>query len=293
MENKRERILKDLRRYYDEVAWKRQEGSTWTDTNLEVSPTRLNDWYTDKEHARNRRRLKEEGMYFLDAGCGARPYRVYAAGYRHHVCVDFSMAGLKGARKALGRTGYYVLADMRQLPFKSDVFNGFTSLYAIHHIPGQENQQMAFKELHRSLKPTCSGVVIYDNPYHLGIRLRKWLPPMSRLKSFISSLSKGRSGIGDESERMDEAVKARKTLLHYEPLPGAFIMQIIRGNNTVSIGTHSLLTESFKKIWLRDNAAWQIVLRALLLCESIAGRALWPLAPVWYILIRKRERSPR
>ena len=282
--------LKDLRKYFDEVAWKQQEEGKWTDTELEVSPTRINDWYAYREHARNRNYLKGKGLYFLDAGCGARPYSIYASGYRHHVCVDFSITGLKGARQCFKERAYYVQADIRYLPFKMDTFEGLCSPYAIHHIAGTENQKTAFNELHRVLQAGCSGVVIYDNPNHLGIKLRRWISRAPWLKSLISGLA--RKSVKDshpgEHSPIKEALKAREELLHYEPLPGPVISQFISREKAISIKIHSLLTEPAKKSWLRDNLLWNIILRLLLLLESLAGGFLPPLAAVWCVVIRKK-----
>ena len=290
-----EGILLNLRRYFDEVAWKKQEGGTWTDTELEVSPTRLNDLYSYREHARNRHRLKREGRYFLDAGCGARPYTVYATGFKHHVCVDFSMTGLRGARKNFDGKAYFVQADIRRLPFKSGTFDGLCCPYVIYHIPEMENQREAFKELHRNLNAGCSGVVIYDNPNHLGIRLRKLARRWPMLKSFAACtvLKKKIHGGATKPSEINKALKAREELLHYEPLPATTIEQFVDEKNAISVRTHSLLSEPAKKAWLRDTILWNVLLRMLLLCESSAGLLLRPLAAVWCVVIRKGGCSPR
>ena len=283
-------IIRNLRKYFDDVAWTTQEGSTWTDTELEVSPTRLNNLYAYREHARNRHFLKKKGTYFLDSGCGARPYGVYAIGFRNHVCVDFSMTGLRGARENFEGKAYYVQADIRRLPFKSGTFDGLCSPYVIYHIPGKDNQEAAIKELYRTLKTGCSGVIIYDNPNHLGIRLRKLVGRSSPLRSLIALMrtkNRGTSGPA-EPDSIHEAKKARDELLHYEPLASSIIEQFIPRERAISVKTHSLLTEPAKKAWLKDNLLWNIILRFLLLCESLTGGLLSPLAAVWCIVIRKR-----
>lgn len=277
-----------LRSYFDEVAWKEHEGGGWTDTALEASPTRLHDWYAFKGHSRNRRHLRQKGDFFLDAGSGAMPYEVYSSGYRHHVCVDSSISGLKGARSRLGKRGHYVLADIRHLPFKEGVFEGLCSPYVIYHIPGVEGQTAAFRELHRSLKPGCSGVVIYDNPNHLGKRLQKLVAWSPGLTSLVARFADRFEKNDDVPERIKKALKARAVLLHYEPLPRATIVRSVQDENAISVHTHSLLTEPFKKRWLRDNTLWTIALSLLLWCESRAGSLFRPLAPVWCVVIKKK-----
>jgi hypothetical protein len=282
-----EQRIGKLRKYFDEFAWAPQDSGRWTDTELEVSTTRVNDWYAFREHARNRRTIKEGGAYFLDAGCGARPYTIYASGFRHHVCLDFSMTGLKGARQSLGGRGFFVCGDIRHLPFKPGVFDGLCCPYVIYHVAGAENQQRAFRELHAVLRASSSGVVIYDNPTHAGVVVGRWLRRHPRLRHALDTI--GRQGKTAPPARLKGALKAREELLHYEPLPAARIKESIAGGDAIRIMTHSLLTEPFKRAWLRDSALWKVIVRALLACESAAGSFLWPLAPVWCIVIQKRD----
>ena len=286
-ENETESNITRLRQYFDEVAWKTENDGTWTDTRLEVSPTRLNDRYAAKEHMRNRKNLKGSGNHFLDAGSGARPYSVYSKGYRRHVCVDFSFTGLEGASKTLGAGGFCVCADIRYLPFRSGVFDGFCCPYVIYHIAGEDNQQLALSELHRVLAAGSSGVVIYDNPRHIWTRLTSWLAHRPRLRAFLSRVGGG--GRPPDREKIrPEAVKAREELLHYEPLSASDLKEAIGDKDSMTFKTHSFLTEPQKKAWLRDNFAWKTIVHLLLFLEAVAGDLLWPLAPVWCIVVRKR-----
>jgi ubiquinone/menaquinone biosynthesis C-methylase UbiE len=290
-----EQRIGDIKNYFDEVAWTPQQDGTWTDTVLEVSPTRLNDAYTFREHTRNRRSMRDRGDLFLDAGCGARPYTVYASGFRRHVCLDFSLSGLKGARGSLGKRGWYVLGDLRAMPFKDGVFDGFCSPYAIHHIAGMENQRRAFGELHRILAPGSSGVVIYDNPNHLGIRARRWINRHPGVKKLLASREGKAPGPSDAGEtgRVMEAMKAREALLHYEPLPASVLAESVPDRESFRVTTHSLITEPAKKKRFRDTPLWRLLTRAMLACESGGGGVLWPVAAVWCIIVTKRSRAPR
>jgi len=280
-----------LRKYFDEVAWSPLESGRWTDTELEVSATRVNDYYTLREHTRNRMAMSRGGVYFLDAGCGARPYRMYAAGYRHHVCLDFSLSGLRGARKCLDGRGFFVLGDLRHIPFKSGAFDGFCSAYAVHHIPGAAGQQEALKELYRILKPGCSGAVIYDNPDHFAKKVKRLIRRAPRLRSFLLTFRQRRPAAhgGEQESHIGEALAERGTLLHYEPLPAHTILQSLTDENAIRVKTHSILTEQFKRDWFKDTLLWNSVARVCLLFESLTGGFLCPYAAVWNIFIAKKS----
>jgi SAM-dependent methyltransferase len=86
------------------------------------------------------------------------------------------MVALQEARKRIGKSGLFVVADIANLPFKPESFDAFVSLHAIHHMPPEEHKR-AFQELYRLLSPGKAGVVVngwskspltilYDAPIH-------------------------------------------------------------------------------------------------------------------------------
>jgi ubiquinone/menaquinone biosynthesis C-methylase UbiE len=88
--------------------------------------------------------LAPQGGILLDAGSGPvqwPEYLTYSENYRYRLCADISITALKEARKRLGDKGLYVVADISNLPFKSDVFDGLVSLHAIHHLPRTEHRR--------------------------------------------------------------------------------------------------------------------------------------------------------
>ena len=66
---------------------------------------------------------------------------------------------MQEAAKRTGEHGLFVVADIANLPFKEEVFDGVVSLHTIHHVPGPEKGQ-AYRELYRVMKPERSGVVV-------------------------------------------------------------------------------------------------------------------------------------
>jgi len=73
--------------------------------------------------------------------------------------MDLSVVALQEARKRLGEKGIYVNADIANLPFASDVFDGIVSLHTIHHVPIEEKVGV-YKGLYRTLKPGRSMVTV-------------------------------------------------------------------------------------------------------------------------------------
>jgi len=76
---------------------------------------------------------------------------------------------LREARTRLGAKGLFVVADIANLPFKPDVFDGVVSMHTIHHLPLREHQH-AYLELTRVLKPGKSAVVV--NGWHNPLLMR-------------------------------------------------------------------------------------------------------------------------
>ncbi len=155
----------DVRRFYDEKGW-RPAGDAYVDSQRYVDMRPVVQAYVRRSYARAQAFLSPAGRFFLDAGCGANPQMGFSGGYQYHVCVDFSITGLREARRKLGERGLYVLADVTALPFAPDVFDAVVSAHVIYHIPGLENQRLAVQEVYRMVRPGRTGVILYANPYH-------------------------------------------------------------------------------------------------------------------------------
>jgi ubiquinone/menaquinone biosynthesis C-methylase UbiE len=118
--------------------------------------------YIHKCHLRVNRYLHPDGKFLLDAGSGPvqwPEYLTYSQNYQYRVCLDISIVALEEARHRLGTKGLYVVSDVANLPFKSDVFDGLVSLHTLHHIPPAE-QPDAYAGFVRVLKPERTGVVV-------------------------------------------------------------------------------------------------------------------------------------
>ena len=100
--------------------------------------------------------------FLLDAGSGPvqyPEYLTYSQGYPYRVCADISIVALQEARRRLGGHALCVVADVANLPFSPDCFDGVVSLHTLHHLPLDE-QGKAYDEIYRVLVAGRSAAVV-------------------------------------------------------------------------------------------------------------------------------------
>ena len=154
-------VKQEVRQFYDEVGWKLVSSDIYQNARYEdLRP--VSRRYIHNCHLRVARHLAPEGRFLLDAGSGPvqyPEYLLYSQGYERRICADISITALIEARRRLGEHGLYVVADVANLPFKPESFDGVVSLHTIHHLPEKEHLS-AFKELYRVLSAGNSAVVV-------------------------------------------------------------------------------------------------------------------------------------
>ncbi len=126
-------------------------------------------------------------------------YLTYSEGYAYRVCVDISIVALMEARKRLGDHGLFVVADVANLPFKAEVFDGVVSLHTLHHLPLNE-QKKAYTEIFRVLQPGRAAVVV--NGWTDSPLMRRWqwfVQFMERLGRWMIKLRKKRMQVGRDA----------------------------------------------------------------------------------------------
>ena len=153
-------VKKEIGQFYDQIGWQ-LEGDVYQNARYEdLRP--VSSEYIHRCHMRVKRHLAPTGDFLLDAGSGPvqyNEYLTYSQDYRYRVCMDLSVVALQEARKRLGEKGIYVNADIANLPFKDNTFDGIVSLHTIHHVPIEEKVGV-YKGLHRTLKPGRSMVTV-------------------------------------------------------------------------------------------------------------------------------------
>lgn len=169
-------IKQRVRQFYDCVGWQTVEDGTYQNARYEDMRS-VSREYIRRCHLRVNQFLSPSGRLFLDAGSGPvqyAEYLTYSEGYRRRVCADISIVALQEARRRIGDHGLFVVADVANLPFAPQVFDGFVSLHTLHHLP-QDDQVGAYEELYRVLLPGRTGVVVNgwtDSPL---MRRLNWL----------------------------------------------------------------------------------------------------------------------
>ena len=152
----------DVRKFYDQIGWQKVSEGTYQNARFEdLRPVSRS--YIHKCHLRVNRYLAPSGRYLLDAGSGPIQYPEYLAyseGYQFRVCLDISIVALNEARDRIGNDrGLFVVADVANLPFKNDVFDGIVSLHTLHHLSGGDYVP-AYLDLRRVLIDGGNAVVV-------------------------------------------------------------------------------------------------------------------------------------
>lgn len=159
-------VKQQVRQFYDQVGWQEVGEGVYQNARFEdLRP--VSREYIHNCHMRVARHLSPEGKFFLDAGSGPIQYPEYldySKGYQARVCADISIVALQEARQRIGDRsrggqGLFVVADVANLPFANQAFDGVVSLHTIHHLPSNEHQQ-AYMEVYRVLADSKSAVVV-------------------------------------------------------------------------------------------------------------------------------------
>ena len=211
-------IKRQVRQFYNQVGWQRVGDCCYQNARYEdLRP--VSREYIHLCHMRVLRHLVPYGRYLLDAGSGPiqyPEYLEYSKGYKYRVCADISYVALQEARARIGDQGLYVVADVADLPFKEEAFEGVMALHTIQHLPQSEFLQ-GYKELHRVLAPTRIAVVV--NRWQSSILMRVFYPFMFLAKHLLHVYRKitGRHTfrkVEIPPERRNDAVPPTRTFIH-------------------------------------------------------------------------------
>ncbi len=163
-----ENTKQQVREFYDQIGWSQVGDGLYQNARYEdLRP--VSREYIRKTRLRVNQHLAPSGKYLLDAGSGPvqyPEYLTYSAGYRYRVCADISITALREAKSRLGDHGLCVVADIANLPFAPDAFDGIVSMHTIHHLPMDEHRA-AYGELYRVLGAGTTAVVVngWGNPF--------------------------------------------------------------------------------------------------------------------------------
>jgi hypothetical protein len=247
-----------VREFYDQIGWSQVGEGLYQNARYEdLRP--VSRGYIHRCHLRVNRHLAPSGDLLLDAGSGPvqwLEYLTYSEAYRYRLCVDISITALKEAREKLGDRGLYVVADIANLPFKANTFDGEVSMHAIHHLPLNEHKR-AYLELQRVLKPERSAVVVngWHNP--LLMRLAEPFIQFGRLLS-----GRGLKRKKDWSEEDDQAGT------FVEKLTPAWLERELKSAVNYSIYPWRSLSPRFMRWFVRPQLGGKALLRLVFWLEE-------------------------
>ena len=198
----------NVQKFYDEIGWHQEADGNYQNARYEdLRPVSAE--YVHKTRMRVNGGLMPTGKLLLDAGSGPvqyEDYLTYSKGYEKRVCLDISIQALREARKRIGDHGLFVVADLANLPFKPDAFDGEVSMHAIHHLALEEHPR-AYAELYRVLKPGRTAAIV--NGWHD--------PLLSRMAEPLIGLMRRLSG---------KAAKKKKNWSAEEDPAGTFVAKM-------------------------------------------------------------------
>lgn len=265
-------VKQQVREFYDQVGWQTLSNGQYQNMRYEdLRP--VSREYIHRCHMRVARHIRPSGRFLLDAGSGPVQYPEYASysqHYQHRVCLDISILALKEARKRLGGHALCVVADVANLPFKADAFDGEVSLHTLHHLPAAE-QEKAYLELHRVLAPERSAVVV--NGWTDSVLMRR----ANGLVHFMEAL--GRTVARLRGRDVQAPKKAQNTVAESTP-QGTYIQKLDADTLRAKLSPHMKI-EIW--VWRSVNVRW---LRAVI--HTALGGKLW-----LRLLYALEERFPR
>lgn len=273
MENSKQQV----REFYDTIGWSQQGDGLYQNARYEdLRP--VSREYIHRCHLRVNRYIANSGIFLLDAGSGPvqwPEYLTYSNGYRFRVCVDLSAAALAAARQRLGSRGLYVVADIANLPFGPDVFDGAISMHAIHHLPLGEHKR-AYLELVRVLKSRNSGVVING-----------WYRPLlMRLAEPAIRVGRWLSGRGHKRKK-DWLAEEEPTGTFVQKMTPGWLRHELRGSVDIRIYSWRSLSPRFMRWFIRPHLGGRALLRFVFWLEDRFPRFFGETGQYPLIVIRR------
>ncbi len=254
MENTKQQV----REFYDRIGWSQLSDGLYQNARYEdLRP--VSREYIHKCHLRVLRHIAARGRFLLDAGSGPvqwPDYLGYSQNYGYRVCADISITALREARARLKEHGLPVVADIANLPFAADVFDGAVSMHAIHHLPLSEHRQ-AYTELNRVLKPRRAAVVV--NGWHNPLLMRL-AEPFIAVARFLSGRSaKRKKDWGTEPDQAGTFV---------EKMTPSWLKRELQGVVSFQIYPWRSLSPRFMRWFIRPQLGGAALLRLVFALEE-------------------------
>ena len=254
MENTKQQV----REFYDRIGWSQAGDGLYQNARYEDLRPVSRD-YIHRCHLRVSQHLAGRGRFLLDAGSGPvqwPEYLAYSKDYEYRVCADISITALQEANVRLKERGLYVVADIANLPFARDAFDGAVSMHTIHHLPLSEHRK-AYTELDRVLKPGRTAVTV--NGWHNPLLMRLAEPLIG-----IGRLLSGRSA----KRKKDWAAEEDQAGTFVEKMTPAWLKHELSGAVRFAIYPWRSLSPRFMRWFIRPNLGGAAILRVVFWLEE-------------------------
>jgi SAM-dependent methyltransferase len=283
-------VKQRVREFYNSIGWKEIGAGVYQNAQYEdLRP--VSRGYIHRCHLRVARFLPSEGTYLLDAGSGPiqyPEYLEYSKGFQYRVCLDISSLALMEARKRIGEHGLYVVGDIARLPFKPNTFDGLVSLHTIHHLPAEE-QEKAFYDLYRTLRPGGQAAVVYSWGDR-SILMRKLQRPMRWVQAIGDrlGLDPPTEVLGDPRRERDAPEEACAGTFTYKH-DYVWVKENLHSLDQLRIRVWRSVSTKFLRIFIHEATLGRLMLWLLFGLEGLFPRLLGRIGQYPLLLFEKSE----
>ena len=279
-------IKSQVRQFYDRVGWQQEDSGLYQNARYEDLRA-VSSEYIHRCHLRVGRHLLPQGKFLLDAGSGPiqyPEYLTYSHGYTYRVCLDLSIVALIEARIRIGEHGLFVVADVANLPFKADAFDGIVSLHTLHHLPAADHKK-AYLDLYRTLKNGANMVVV--NGWTISRLMRFFRPLMNGMDRLGRLLSRRRIRLeGPPEEKSPKVALNKPTGTFVKKMDAETLKRDLAGMN-IEIRVWRSLSVRFLRSVIKEKLGGRLILKLVFRLEEwfphfLGERGQYPL-----IVIRK------
>jgi ubiquinone/menaquinone biosynthesis C-methylase UbiE len=285
-------IKQEVREFYNQVGWQEVSEGVYHNARYEDLRPVSRD-YIQRGHMRVANALHPQGRFLLDAGSGPIQYPAYleySHEYERRVCADISIVALQEARRRIGEHGLFVVADIANLPFKAEAFDGAVSLHTIHHLPFPEHKQ-AYEELFRVLAHRRTAVVVNGWDSRLMALFKKpirWVEGLYAWKQHRSGLADAplsENGRYKDETRQAGAAEPQGTFVNKHD--ARWLDDQIGRSMPVEVRVWRSVSVRFLRTFIHDGKGGRTMLRLLAWLEDRFPRFFGEVGQYPLIVIRK------
>lgn len=273
-------------RQYNEVGWKKENGE-YQHVPLFRDLRPVSREYVSRCRQRVMNYINPSGRLFLDVGSGPIPFKemlAYSDGYQRRVCVDLSITALEEARNRISDHGLFVMADITELPFKSDEFDAVVAMNVLHFLNVDE-QKTAIENLYRVLAPHRTAAASFGSrTFGLMkyIKLSWWRKRFIRIARSVMN----RNNRSTQNNKIEKTKMAEFT----QPDPN-LLMNEFRNRYDIKLLVYRSLNTNKMKLFIHEKLGGRVWLQMIFAFEERFPGLITQLGGKALLVIRKPANS--